>query len=103
MARLSYRAFAANGTGGGRPVQAAPRALCCTRNGEGFMSRDEHGSGGESKRILDRLAKEADGGRSADPETDWIELWGTRIGRSLGVVIFAGLVLWLVFVVLPRS
>lgn len=67
----------------------------------------------ESRRILDRVSREAEsGGRSAidraarrardhvtaadvDQE-DWVEYWGTRIGRMLGLVLLVGLIVWLV-------
>lgn len=67
----------------------------------------------ESRRILDRIAKEsAAGGQSflarradrardhlsgadIDPD-DRIELWGTRIGRGLGLIVTIVLVLWLI-------
>lgn len=69
----------------------------------------------ESRRILDRVSREADsgGGRSvidraanrardhlgaADVDRgDWAEYWGTRIGRTIGIVFLVGLVAWLVF------
>lgn len=67
----------------------------------------------ESRLILDRVSREAEsGGRSAidraarrardhvtaaDIEReDWVEYWGTRIGRMLGLLLLAGLVVWLV-------
>lgn len=71
----------------------------------------------ESKRILDRIAREAgsdaatvlggtaheaDGhlaARGADPN-DSIELWGTRIGHILGLVITIGVLAWLVLYLL---
>lgn len=71
----------------------------------------------ESKKILDRVAREAGsdaatflGGTArrtgrhlaapdADPE-DAIEVWGTRIGRMLGLVITIGLFVWLVLYLL---
>jgi hypothetical protein len=71
----------------------------------------------ESKNILDRVAREAGsdaatflGGtarrtgehlaaRDADP-LDPIEVWGTRIGRVLGLVITIGLFVWLVLYLL---
>lgn len=71
----------------------------------------------ESKNILDRVAREAGsdaatflGGtarrtgehlaaRDADPE-DPIEMWGTRIGRMLGLVLTIGLFVWLVLYLL---
>ncbi|BCH21821.1 hypothetical protein MesoLjLc_14400 [Mesorhizobium sp. L-8-10] len=69
----------------------------------------------ESRQILDRVEREADasgllGGaarrtgarlaaQDADQE-DRIELWGTRIGRVLGLVITLGLFVWLVLYLL---
>ena len=71
----------------------------------------------QSRRILDRIAKESEaGGRSpvargaervrghlgasdAD-QTDAIEVWGTRIGRVLGLVLFVVLVGWLLLTLL---
>lgn len=70
----------------------------------------------ESRRILDRVAREADSGASplvsrttrrvhdhltaadADP-ADRIEYWGTRIGRAIGLVVTIGLIVWLVIFV----
>lgn len=68
----------------------------------------------ESRRILDRVMREADSSapsmiaRNArqardhvsakDAEaTDLIEYWGTRIGRALGLVVCAVLLVWLAF------
>lgn len=65
----------------------------------------------ESRRILDRVARETEGGgtmfgravnrvrdhasaRDADQD-DWVELWGTRIGRALGLGVVLGLLVWL--------
>ncbi|MEI9404575.1 hypothetical protein [Mesorhizobium argentiipisi] len=70
----------------------------------------------ESRRILERVAREtAPGGASfvtrtakdardhvtaADADrADPIEYWGTRIGRTLGVMIAIGLLVWLVYAV----
>jgi hypothetical protein len=71
----------------------------------------------ESRKILDRVAREAGsdaptflGGaarrtrehmaaRDADQE-DRIELWGTRVGRTLGLVITLGLFVWLILYLL---
>ena len=67
----------------------------------------------ESRRILERVSQEAEsGGRSvvdraakrardhvtaADVDReDWAEYWGTRIGRVLGLLLLAGLIVWLV-------
>lgn len=66
----------------------------------------------ESERILNRISLESDGGstlfsrgakkvrdhvsaRDAEAD-DSIELWGTRIGRVLGLVILAGIVVYLI-------
>lgn len=56
----------------------------------------------ESSRILARVAREADpsglsrsGG--TDDRDDWIEYWGTRIGRMLGIAITLALLGWLAF------
>ena len=67
----------------------------------------------ESRRILDRIAREADSSApplvsrtakrtrdhltaaDADP-ADPIEYWGTRIGRVIGLVVTIGLIVWLV-------
>jgi hypothetical protein len=65
----------------------------------------------ESRRILDRIAKESDPSGSlavrtarrvekhmraddADP-SDPIEVWGTRIGRAIGIVLLVVLAGWL--------
>jgi hypothetical protein len=65
----------------------------------------------ESRRILDRVAREADSsgfaivGRTADrarghlsaadaDQRVWAELWGTRIGRTIGAVVTVALVAW---------
>ena len=71
----------------------------------------------ESRRILDRVSREAESGgasmagrmatrvrghvgaRDVD-RADWAEYWGTRIGRVLGLVIVAGLIVWLVLFVI---
>jgi hypothetical protein len=64
----------------------------------------------ESRRILDRISREADNGpvarasaRLRDHVTakdgdadDGIDRWGTRIGRALGLILTAALVIWLV-------
>ena len=65
----------------------------------------------ESRRILDRVAKEADSsgfgglGRTAvrardhleasdADQKDWAELWGTRIGRAVGVAVTVAVLAW---------
>jgi hypothetical protein len=75
------------------------------------MARNEREK--ESERILDRIARESDGGSSlferaakrtrdhvmaADAEgEDRIEVLGTRIGRVLGSAITVGLIAWLIY------
>ena len=71
----------------------------------------------EARRILDRVAKESEAGgrsfaaRGADrvrghlaatdaDQADLVEVWGTRIGRVLGLVVFIGLVGWLLTYIL---
>jgi hypothetical protein len=60
----------------------------------------------ESKRIIRRVGQESEAtmatrirrhmsGADADPD-DWVEIWGTRIGRILSVVLAAVLVWWLI-------
>ncbi len=67
----------------------------------------------ESRRILERVSQEAEsGGHSAIDRAarrardhvpaadvdrdDWVEYWGTRIGRILGRLLLVGLIVWLV-------
>jgi len=45
------------------------------------------------KRVADRVSGHLEG--NADPN-DNIEIWGTRIGRGLGLVFFIGLAIYLV-------
>jgi len=75
------------------------------------MSGDKRNETGESRRILDRIARESDPSGSlavrtarrvgkhmraedADP-SDPIEVWGTRIGRVIGIVLLVVLAGWL--------
>lgn len=67
----------------------------------------------EAQRILDRLAREQIGAegivrrglsRTAEhlsandaPENDPIELWATRVGRGLGLIITLAIIGWLLF------
>jgi hypothetical protein len=69
----------------------------------------------ESQRTLDRIARETDGGSdlfsrtarrardhvsAADKDPgDQMELWGTRIGRLLGLVLLVALIVYLAFFV----
>jgi hypothetical protein len=65
----------------------------------------------ESRRILDRVAREGDAGgfallgrtaaRTRDhlgatdaDQSDWAELWGTRIGRLIGALALVALAAW---------
>ena len=74
----------------------------------------------ESRRILERVARETDpAGNSfvaratkgmhdhitaADADrADPIEVWGTRIGRTLGLLLALGLMVWLVLYVIRGS
>ena len=66
----------------------------------------------ESRRILDRVAREqhsglgflgrgterARGHLAADDadQNDWIEVWGTRIGRAIGIVVIVAFLVWAV-------
>jgi hypothetical protein len=69
------------------------------------MTRDED-SKRESQRIIGRVGAETEAtmaqrardhmaGKDAD-EKDWAELWGTRIGRWLGLLLLVYLVFWLI-------
>jgi hypothetical protein len=78
------------------------------------MAGTSHGGNSvESRRILDRVAREADTsgfaivGRTAErardhfsaadaDHNDWAELWGTRIGRTIGIVAIVALLAWAV-------
>jgi hypothetical protein len=61
----------------------------------------------ESDRILARVERESAGGgllatgfaatkAPATDNDDWIEHWGTRIGRTIGITAAAGLCAWIV-------
>ena len=60
----------------------------------------------ESERILSRLENDAAGALTTSrmtlkngipsAEEDWIEHWGTRIGRAIGLVITIAIIAWLV-------
>ena len=78
------------------------------KNDQREQHRDEHRDSG---RILDRVAREADSSsfairaaqRARDhvaasdvDRDDPVEVWGTRIGRVLGLVLMVGLLVWLV-------
>lgn len=79
------------------------------------MTRKPYRDEAESRRIINRVAAESEATmvqrakrRVSDhmaardaPEDDWVEVWGSRIGRAFGVVFFFGLVVWLVFYVIP--
>ena len=68
------------------------------------MSRDDQDRT-ESQRIINRVGAETEAsmvrraqdhmaGRDVD-EKDWAELWGTRIGRWLGLLLLIYLLWWL--------
>ncbi len=70
------------------------------------MSQDKENAA-ESRRIIRRVDAESEAtmarrvqnhmnGRDAD-EKDWAELWGTRIGRWLGVALLVYLLWWLIW------
>jgi hypothetical protein len=80
------------------------------------MSDQDRNREAESRRILDRVEREAEAGGSrlsraamrardhiaaedAD-KSDWAEYWGTRIGRSLGIMILVGLLIWLILFIM---
>ena len=66
----------------------------------------------ESQRILDRVAREQHSslgflGRGSErarghlaakdaDQNDWIELWGTRIGRTIGAIVIVAFLVWIV-------
>ncbi|UVK42403.1 hypothetical protein BPNPMPFG_004077 [Mesorhizobium sp. AR07] len=81
---------------------------------------ERHDSDSESRRILERIARETDpAGNSfvarsakgvrdhvtaADADrADPIEIWGTRIGRTLGLLLTLGLMVWLVLYIIRGS
>ncbi len=90
------------------------------------QATDRHGAGGqdrgeqEARRILEHLAHQTEPGgatllgRAAqgvrnhvaatdvDPG-DRIEYWGTRIGRALGLLAVAALMVWLALLLLDRG
>ena len=72
---------------------------------------DDRERDAESRRILDRVSREVDGGSlmmratsglrrhvtARDGEADdSIDRWGTRIGRSLALILTLALVIWLI-------
>ena len=57
--------------------------------------------GAETEASMTRRAKDHLSGRDAD-EKDWAELWGTRIGRWLGLLLLA-YVIWLLISFVARG
>ena len=74
----------------------------------------------ESRRILERVVREAEaGGTSAvtrmarqardhmgaedTDKEDWAEYWGTRIVRGLGVLLLIGLLAWMILSLLLQA
>jgi hypothetical protein len=90
------------------------------RSKRDIIMADRQDSDKESRRILERVARETDpAGNSfvaratkglhdhvtaADADrADPIEVWGTRIGRTLGLLLALGLMVWLVLYVIRGS
>ncbi len=76
-----------------------------------MAEQPETGRQGEARRILRDAEEGAEvvgtsrlaAGRRGEPEAgDRIEVWGTRIGRTLGAVAVVVLAVWLVATYLPR-
>lgn len=67
------------------------------------MTSDHH-SEQEARRTLDRLSRESGDlpPGPATPDSDWAEYWGQRIGRVLGFVITAGLLVALALFLFGR-
>lgn len=112
--------------GGSGPVTQAEKALWSPRTGGNAVTGDEitlriapmtndPADQSESRRILERVAHDSSGGlvgasvmaraveRSKNhlaagdaDQDDAIEVWGTRIGRVLGLLFVAGLAVWLI-------
>jgi hypothetical protein len=81
-------------------------ALAANRPEDGTLASDgDAGRERESRRILDRVGREADSSgfaqqatpQAADRQSDPIEYWGTRIGRMLGLAIAIVLMITLAF------
>jgi len=94
-------------------VNAKTNAIDLAETGISNVAERDKDTSVESRRILDRIAREADSSGSslvsrtvkrardhvsaADvDESDWVDHLGTRIGRVLGLVICVGLLAWLV-------
>ena len=68
--------------------------------------REDAARRAEAEAILARVARDSEslggsaaaraGAGTAPEAQDWAELWGRRIGRSLGLAAAVGLALWLV-------
>jgi hypothetical protein len=81
------------------------------------MSKARDAEEAESQRIIRRVGQETEASMAARatrrardhlwaadaPEDDWVEVWGTRIGRGLGLVVFVALLAWVAFVVFPSA
>lgn len=81
-----------------------------------MADRDDSREQDESRRIIERVAREAHSGSSpavrmvrrardhiaatdADRD-DWAEYWGTRIGRIAGLLLMVGLIAWILLFLL---
>ncbi|WP_457298492.1 hypothetical protein [Phyllobacterium sp. P5_D12] len=74
----------------------------------------KHQSDAESRRIIERIDREsASGGivgrtkghfsaEDADP-ADSIEVWGTRIGRFLGLLVLIAMIIWVISSIVGKS
>ncbi len=76
-----------------------------------MSSRDDRTGTAESRRVLDRIAGESEpsalsrkpsGQRPPAGEDDPLDAWATRIGRTIGLSVTVGLLLWLVLHVTGR-
>jgi hypothetical protein len=89
------------------PVAARHDTLGFARMKDRHMAATSKGDrSAESRRTLDRIASETDPGgfagrtvlRARDhreaSDADWAEVWGTRIGRAIGILITVAVIAW---------
>ena len=68
-----------------------------TREAQRILKRMSAESDGSAMKIVSRTAardRDHFGAADAD-ENDWVEVWGTRIGRAISLILFFGLILYL--------
>ena len=68
-----------------------------TREAQRILKRMSAESDGSAMKIVSRTAargRDHFGAADAD-ENDWVEVWGTRIGRAISLILFLGLILYL--------